>query len=107
MAENRILLAGALGGHLPSVSPTNSKYVARPLGRDVAAEPHAPGLSPEATSRSVASSGFASDTPTDPQLLSHALPPGYDTDAFVMDQSDAVCVPLGYRAGSNIRTPRG
>jgi hypothetical protein len=36
-----------------------------------------------------------------------SLPPGYDPAEFVMDQSDAACVPLGYRAGAVIRTPRG
>ena len=106
MSQGKALIEGALVGYLPSVPAERSSYEAVPVGPSTSGSflrvpgqtwgDHGPVVP------SSAGEGVDASPGTQPRL-----PPGYDPAQYVLDQSDETCVPLGYRAGSNIRTPRG
>lgn len=110
MAEGKALIEGALRGYLPSVPAELSSYEATPVGpkEGVLSRPEGEHWGSRPATRESSHPGWDSTQvnvqPTPPPV---SLPPGFSPAEYVVDQSDEVCVPLGYRAGSNIRTPRG
>ena len=111
MSQGKALIEGALNGYLPSVPAERSSYEAVPVGPSTSGSlRRVPGLTwgdhdlavpvPVPLSAHEGGDDWAPTT-------NHRLPPGYDPEEYILDQSDETCVPLGYRAGSNIRTPRG
>ena len=112
MSQGKALIEGALNGYLPSVPAERSSYEAVPVGPSTSGSlRRVPGLTwgdhdlavPLSAREGEGGDADASASPT----TQHSLPPGYDPEEYILDQSDETCVPLGYRAGSNIRTPRG
>ena len=106
MSQGKALIEGALNGYLPSVPAERSSYEAVPVGPSTSGSlRRVPGLTwgdhGPAVPLPAREGGDALST------AQHRLPPGYDPAEYILDQSDETCVPLGYRAGSNIRTPRG
>ena len=103
MSQGKALIEGALNGYLPSVPAERSSYEAAPVG------PRTEGSLRRVPGHTWGDYGPSGASPSDesPQKHTSVLPPGCDESEYLLDQSDETCVPLGYRAGSNIRTPRG
>lgn len=106
MSQGKAIIEGALNGYLPSVLAPQSLYEALPVG------PLTEGILRRIPGHTWGDRGDIQDTVDDhddasPPIHNSTLPLGYDPAEYMLDQSDETCVPLGYRAGSNIRTPRG